>query len=102
MRTGNMLNSSYEWQNESEIKDFASDLHSELEINGDILFSIGKDTELTEKELENAVKKIDEVCNELNVAVSVLAKNEKSATFFVRQKKIDEFAFHETRKRSSI
>lgn len=95
-----MLNSSYKWQNESEIKDFASDLHSELEINGDILFSIGKDTELTEKELENAVKKIDEVCNELNAAVSVLVKNEKSATFFVRQKKIDEYAFHETRKRS--
>ena len=93
-----MLNSSYDWQNESEIKDFASDLLSELEINGDVLFSIGKETELIEKQLENALKRVDEVCYELNAAVGVLAKNEKSATFFVRQKKTDEYAFHETRK----
>ena len=92
-----MLNSSFEWQNESEIKDFASNLLSELEINGDVLFSVGKESELTEKQLGNALKKVDEVCNDLNAVVSVVSKNEKSATFFVRQKKTDEYAFHETR-----
>jgi len=92
-----MLNSSYEWQNECGIKDFASDLLSELEINGDVLFSVGKESELTEKELENAIKKIEEVCGELNAALTILAKTEKSASFFVRLKKTDEYAFYETR-----
>ena len=95
-----MLSSSYEWQNEHGIKDFASDLLSELEINGDILFSIGKESELTETELESAIKKIYEVCDEFNAAVCILAKTPKSASFFVRQKKSDEFAFCETRKGS--
>ena len=97
MGTGNMLLSSYEWQNEKGIEDFTSDLQSELEINGDVLFAVGKDEELTEIELEKTLEKINSICENSNATASVLAKKERSATVFVRLKKTDDYSFFETR-----
>ena len=91
-----MLLSSYEWQNEKGIEDFTSDLQSELEINGDVLFAVGKDEELTEIELEKTIEKISGICENSNATITVLTKKERSATVFVRLKKTDDYSFFET------